>query len=73
MVPVVPGQGGRFVSALPLTMDHPLQLLKKLLAAPAVYFGTQAPSLGHSCSVASGILVPRPGIKPASPALQGGF
>ena len=25
------------------------------------------------CSVACGILVPRPGIKPASPALEGGF
>ena len=26
-----------------------------------------------SCSKARGILVPQPGIKPASPAMQGGF
>ena len=30
-------------------------------------------SCGVCCSVACGILVPRPGIKPTSPALQGGF
>ena len=29
--------------------------------------------LEHSCSVACGILFPRPGIEPTSPALQGGF
>ena len=46
------------VSVLPLTMDHPLQLFKKFLAALALYFSTQAPALGFSCSVASGILVP---------------
>ena len=28
---------------------------------------------GLSCPVACGILVPQPGIKPASPALEGGF
>ena len=28
---------------------------------------------GLSCHVACGILVPRPGIEPASPALEGGF
>ena len=28
---------------------------------------------GLSCSAASGILVPGPGIEPASPALEGGF
>ena len=27
----------------------------------------------HSCPVAFGILVPRPGIKPVPPALEGGF
>ena len=43
--------------------------------------GTQAPehmgsvvaARGLSCPAACGILVPRPGIKPASPALEGGF
>ena len=28
---------------------------------------------GLSCPAACGILVPRPGIKPESPALEGGF
>ena len=28
---------------------------------------------GLSCAAACGILVPRPGIEPASPALEGGF
>ena len=28
---------------------------------------------GLSCPTACGILVPRPGIEPASPALEGGF
>ena len=28
---------------------------------------------GLSCPAAHGILVPRPGIEPASPALEGGF
>ena len=28
---------------------------------------------GLSCPMACGILVPRPGIEPTSPALQGGF
>ena len=28
---------------------------------------------GLSCPAARGILVPRPGINPASPALEGGF
>ena len=28
---------------------------------------------GLSCPVACGILVPQPGIEPASPALEGGF
>ena len=46
------------VSVLPLTMDHPLLLFKKFLAALALYFSTQAPALGLSCSVASGNLVP---------------
>ena len=30
-------------------------------------------ALGPRCSMACGILVPKPGIEPASPALQGGF
>ena len=38
------------VSVLPLTMDHPLLLFKKFLAALALYFSTQAPALGLSCS-----------------------
>ena len=35
--------------------------------------GAQAIALGPSCSETCGILVPRPGIKPASLALAGGF
>ena len=35
--------------------------------------GSGAASQGLSCSTACGILVPPPGIQPASAALQGGF
>ena len=35
--------------------------------------GSVTAALGLSCSSACGILVPRPGIKPASPASAGGF
>ena len=35
--------------------------------------GSVVVACGPSCSIACGILVPQPGIKPESPALQGGF
>ena len=35
--------------------------------------GSVVVALGLSCPVACGILVPRPGIEPTSPALEGGF
>ena len=35
--------------------------------------GSLVDAHGLSCPVACGILVPRPGIEPASPALEGGF
>ena len=48
-----------------------------VVVVPGLYScGTQLPESGQhglSCSVACGILVSRPGIKPVSPELQGGF
>ena len=35
--------------------------------------GSVVAALELSCSVACGILVPRPGVKPMSPALEGGL
>ena len=35
--------------------------------------GSLLEACGLSCPAACGILVPRPGIEPASPALEGGF
>ena len=35
--------------------------------------GSVVVARGLNCPMACGILVPRPGIKPASPALEGGF
>ena len=35
--------------------------------------GSVVVALGPRCAVACGTLVPKPGIEPASPALQGGF
>ena len=51
------------------------------LAASSLSCGTRAPQFmgslvaapGLSCPVACGILVPRPGIEPLFPALEGGF
>ena len=45
-----------------ITWDFSLQSMDSSIA-----------DLGLSCSEAGGILVPRPGIEPLSPALQGGF
>ena len=47
-----------------------------ILAALGLRYGTWASlvvALGLSCPSACGILVPQPGIEPASPALEGGF
>ena len=38
-----------------------------------MHWGSVVVACGLSCPAACGILVPRPGIEPASPALEGGF
>ena len=62
-------------------MGSSLQHVGSLVAACGLLSGCGAQAPGHadsralrlSCPVACGILVPRPGIEPASPALEGGF
>ena len=52
-------------------------LCQALVAACKVFieFGVGSADLAHrlSCSIACGILIPRPGVEPVSPALAGGF
>ena len=56
---------GLFVAARGLLSSCGTQALERV--------GSGAAAHGLSCPVACGILVPRPGIEPLSPSLEGGF
>ena len=49
------------------------RLLSSCGARDPEHEGSVVVAYGLSCLAACGILVPRPGIEPASPALEGGF
>ena len=79
----VVGLGGKFFYIIYLAVVGPgvLQAASFLAAHRRLSCGSWIPEressvvvvCGLSCSTALGILVPRPGIKPTSPALQSGF
>ena len=48
-------------------------LLSSCVARAPEHAGSVVAANGLSCPAACGILVPQPGIEPASPALEGGF